>query len=76
MADAASGVSWTLPWDEYLFPNLDFSVHLERPPEGTWMAMDAVTRPGPLGAGQCTAVLHDERGRVGSSTQTLLVQAR
>lgn len=76
MADAASGVSWVLPWDRYQFPNLDFSAHLERPPEGEWMAMDAVTRPGPMGAGQCTSVLYDERGRVGTSTQTLVIRSR
>jgi hypothetical protein len=37
------------------------------------MAMDAVTRLGPAGAGLCTSVLSDERGRVGVSTQTLRV---
>lgn len=76
MADAASGVSWQVPWEDFAFPNLDFSVHLERRPEGHWTAMDAVTRPGPEGAAQCVAVLHDERGRVGISTQTLLIQPR
>lgn len=76
MADAASGVSWQLPWERYLFPNVDFSLHLERPPAGEWMAMDAVTRPGAAGAGQCSAVLHDERGRVGISTQTLAIRER
>lgn len=76
MADAASGVSWTLAWDAYLFPNLDYSLHLERPPAGEWMAMDAVTRIGPAGAGQCTAVLFDRDGRVGTSTQTLMVAKR
>lgn len=76
MADAASGVSWELDWGAFTFPNLDVSIHLERPPEGEWMAMDAVTRPGPLGAGQCTAVLSDATGRVGLSTQTLAIAAR
>jgi hypothetical protein len=76
MADAASGVSAVLPWDEYLFVNLDLGIHLERPPHGEWMAMDAQTRIGDLGAGQCTAVLSDDLGRVGTSTQTLLVERR
>jgi hypothetical protein len=76
MADAASGVSWQLPWDEYQFPNVDLSMHLERQPVGDWMAMDAVTRVGPAGAGQCTAVLFDSRGRVGTSAQTLLIERR
>jgi hypothetical protein len=76
MGDAASGVSWELDWGTFAFPNVDFSVHLEREPEGEWLAMDAVTRPGPLGAGQTTAVLHDRRGRLGISTQTLSISAR
>jgi Thioesterase-like superfamily len=76
MADAASGVSAVLPWDEYLFVNVDLGIHLERPPHGEWMAMDAQTRIGDVGAGQCTAVLSDGLGRVGTSTQTLLVERR
>jgi hypothetical protein len=76
MADAASGVSWQLPWEQYQFPNVDYSLHLQRPPEGEWMAMDAVTRPGASGSGQCTAVLRDISGRVGVSTQTLVISRR
>jgi hypothetical protein len=76
MADAASGVSAALDWSTYAFPNVDFGVHLERAPEGEWMAMDAVTRPGPHGMGQCTGVLSDRRGRLGISTQSLLIAER
>ena len=76
MVDAASGVSAMLPWDEYLFVNLDLAVNLERPPRGEWMAMDAQTRIGDTGAGQCTAVLSDGLGRVGTSAQSLLVERR
>jgi hypothetical protein len=73
MADAASGISYELDWKAWVFINVDLGIHLERPPEGEWMAMDAVTRMGPAGAGLCTSVLSDERGRVGVSTQTLRV---
>jgi hypothetical protein len=76
MADAASGVSALLPWDRYLFVNLDLAINLERPPRGDWMAMDAQTRIGDGGAGQCTSVLSDGLGRVGTSAQTLLVERR
>ena len=48
-----------------MFINVELGIHLERPPEGYWMAMDATTRLGPSGAGLCTSVLSDERGRVG-----------
>lgn len=73
MADAASGVSHVLDWERWLFINVDLGIHLERAPAGEWMAMDAVTRPGPSGAGLCVGVLSDARGRVGVSTQTLRV---
>src|SRR5215210_2808209 len=73
MADAASGISHVLDWTRWLFINVDLGIHLERVPEGEWMAMDAVTRLGPAGASLCTSVLSDERGRVGVSTQTLRV---
>jgi hypothetical protein len=73
MADAASGISHVLDWTQWVFINVELGIHLERPPEGEWMAMEAETRLGPSGAGLCTSVLSDERGRVGVSTQTLRV---
>ena len=73
MADAASGISHVLDWTEWVFINVELGIHLERLPEGEWMAMDATTRVGASGAGLCTSVLSDERGRVGVSTQTLRV---
>jgi hypothetical protein len=76
MADAASGVSARLDWDEWLFVNVDLGVHLERPPRGDWMAMDAETRISDAGAGLCTSVLSDGLGRVGVTTQSLLVSPR
>lgn len=76
MADAASGVSAMLDWSAYTFVNVDLGIHLERPPVGEWLAMAAETRLGPAGAALCTSVLHDEAGRVGASTQSLLVAKR
>ena len=76
MADAASGVSAALRWEEWLFVNVDLGIHLSRPPEGEWMAMDARTVIGPTGMGLCTSTLSDEQGGVGVSTQSLLVAPR
>ena len=73
MGDAASGISAVLDWQRYAFMNMDLTVHLERPPQGDWLAMDAVTRPRASGAGVCTSVLSDTRGRVGVTAQSLLV---
>jgi hypothetical protein len=76
MTDAASGVSAMLDWHRFVFVNVDLTLHLERPPHGEWMAMDARTRMGDAGAGVCTAVLSDGLGRVGVSAQSLLVEPR
>jgi hypothetical protein len=76
MADAASGISAVLDWQRFAFMNVDFTVHLERPPQGEWLAMDAVTRPRSSGAGVCTSVLYDTRGRLGVTAQSLLVGPR
>ena len=76
MADAASGISNTLDWTRFTFANVDFSVALERPPAGAWLAMDAHTRAGDRGAAVCVGVLSDASGRVGVSTQALFVAAR
>ena len=76
MADAASGVSSVLDWAKWMFVNVDLGVHLERPPEGEWMAMAATTQLGDHGAALCTSRLYDLRGRVGVSAQSLLVGPR
>lgn len=76
MGDAASGISAALDWDDWNFLNVDFSVALERPPAGEWLAMDAVTTFGTQGAAVCTAVYSDRDGRVGTSSQALLVAPR
>lgn len=76
MADAASGISAVLDWAAWTFVNIDLGIHLERAPAGEWTAMAATTRPGPSGAGVCSSVLFDARGRVGMSTQSLVVIRR
>jgi hypothetical protein len=76
MADAASGISAALPWESWLFVNVDLGIHLGRPPRGEWMAMAARTVIGPTGMGLCTSTLGDEHGAVGVSTQSLLVAPR
>jgi Acyl-CoA thioesterase N-terminal domain/Acyl-CoA thioesterase C-terminal domain len=75
-ADYGNGVSAILPFESYLFINPDITVHVERPPEGEWIGLDAVTRLSDRGAGDATTVLYDERGRIGTGVQHLLVQRR
>lgn len=76
MADAASGLSAVLDWQRWMFINVDLGVHLMRRPRGEWMAMAASTTAGPEGVGLCVGELYDSDGRIGVSTQSLLVAPR
>jgi hypothetical protein len=76
MTDAASGISAALDWNRATFANVDLSVALHRPPAGEWLGMDATTVLGGTGAAQCYAVLFDEAGAIGRSTQSLFVEPR
>jgi hypothetical protein len=75
-ADVGNGISAVLDWREYVFINVDLTVHFERMPEGEWVCVDAVTRPQPSGIGTAESVLSDQRGRIGRAAQSLLIAAR
>jgi hypothetical protein len=76
IADVGNGISAVLNPLEYLFINVDLTVHLERMPEGEWICVDAVTRPRPNGIGSAESELSDRRGRIGRAVQTLLFAER
>jgi Thioesterase-like superfamily len=73
-ADSGNGVSAALDYHRFVFINTDLSVHLLRPPAGTWVCLDAVTHVD--GLGLTDTALWDERGRIGRAAQTLLVRER
>ena len=75
-ADFGNGISAALPFDRFLFINADLAIHVVRPPEGEWIGLDAHTSLIGGGVGVAESVLHDERGPVGRSFQTLVVQPR
>ncbi len=75
-ADSGNGISVEFPIDRFLFVNTELTVHLARMPEGEWVCLDAVTRIGSTGVGLAQSVLWDERGRIGSGNQSLLVAPR
>jgi len=75
-ADVGNGISAVLDWREYVFINVDLTVHFERMPEGEWVCVDAVTRPQPTGVGTAESVLSDTRGRIGRAAQSLLIAQR
>jgi hypothetical protein len=76
IADVGNGISAVLDPREFLFINVDLTVHLERMPEGEWVCVDAVTRPRRSGLGSAEAELSDRRGRIGRGVQTLLFAER
>ena len=74
-ADFGNGVSRVLP-DTWLFINPDLTVHLARPAEGPWVCLRSATWPSPQGVGLAESALWDERGRLGRSCQSLLLDHR
>jgi hypothetical protein len=75
-ADVGNGISAVLDWREYVFINVDLTVHFERMPAGEWVCVDAVTRPQPTGIGTAESVLSDTSGRIGRAAQSLLIAQR
>lgn len=75
-ADFGNGVSAALPFEKYLFINADLTIHLQRPPRGEWIGLDARTLLHGGGTGLSESVLHDMSGPVGRAFQTLVVQPR
>ena len=74
-ADFGNGISWVLNrGDGYRFINADLALHLHRHPIGEWVALEAATYPEPLGVGLAESRLYDERGPLGRSLQSLLIE--
>lgn len=74
--DSASGVSAVLDPAAWGFLNTELTVHVLRPPEGSWLCLDAATTLGPGSVGMAVGAVHDERGLVARSSQALLVARR
>jgi hypothetical protein len=73
-ADFGNGVAAELPFAGSLFINPDLTIQLHRPPVGEWICLDARTRFGTPGVGSAESALWDERGRIGRSIQSLLIE--
>lgn len=73
-ADFGNGVSAALARGVYRFINPDLSIHLHRYPAGEWVGLDATTAAEPVGVGLARSTLHDERGSIGVSLQSLLIE--
>jgi hypothetical protein len=75
-ADVGNGISSPVDYREFLFLNVELTVHIELLPAGEWIGVDAVTFPRPSGVGVAESVLFDRDGRVGRAAQTLLLSGR
>jgi hypothetical protein len=73
VADFGNGISAALPFGEWRFINPDLTIHLQRLPAGEWVGLDATTWPEAGGIGLAESELFDERGRIGRSLQSLLL---
>ncbi len=76
LIDVANGVAGRVAPEDALYPNLDFTAHLFRKPEGELTGLDTTASFGPDGAGLTQSVLHDEAGPLGTLAQSLTVRPR
>lgn len=74
LVDTANGVAVRQAPTEWMFPNVDLTVHLHRRPEGPWVGLDTRVVFGPTGLGLTSTVLHDRLGEVGTAEQCLTVR--
>ncbi|MFR9749806.1 hypothetical protein ACL02S_02080 [Nocardia sp. 004] len=70
----ANGIAVRRHPTEWMFPNLDFTVHLHRQPRGPWTGLDTTVTFGPNGQGLTSTTLHDLNGPLGAAQQTLTVR--
>lgn len=74
LVDTANGIAAREKPSEWMFPNLDLSIHLHRQPEGRWVGLDTAVVFGGTGQGLTTTILHDLAGPVGYAQQILTVR--
>ena len=76
LVDTANGIAVRESPEEWLFPNLDLSIHLHRQPGPGPVGLDTTVVFGPDGQGLTSTVLHDGTGPVGRAAQILTVRPR
>jgi hypothetical protein len=72
-ADFSNGLSRFADSTEWVFMNSDLSIHLARPAQGEWVALDGESIWHRGGRGVATSHLFDEIGPIGRATQTLFL---
>jgi len=76
VADCGNGISGWIDLREWLYANVDLTIHLHREPTGEWVGLDARSVIGPSGAGTAVSTLSDLAGPVGHGVQALVVRRR
>jgi hypothetical protein len=74
LVDTANGIAVRHSPQDWMFPNVDLTVHLHRQPTGSWVGLDTTVIFGPAGHGMTSTVLHDILGPVGQAAQTLTLR--
>lgn len=74
LADCGNGISRNSELTDATFVNPDLTIVLHRLPESEWLASSAISHWEPTGIGLSQATLFDEKGPVGTASQTLLIQ--
>ncbi|MBO6562374.1 MAG: thioesterase family protein [Nisaea sp.] len=75
LADWATGLSrpdW-VDRNKVMFPNPEITIHLQRPIEGEWLAVDSQPHWNPSGLGITTSDLYDTKGYLGRATQPVVL---
>ena len=74
LVDLANGIATRQPPSEWMYPNVDLTIHLHRQPAGRWVGLDTTVVFGPSGQGITSSVLHDLAGPIGHAHQMLTVR--
>jgi len=74
LVDTANGIAVRQSPTEWMFPNVDLTIHLHRQPHGRWVGLDTSVTFGSDGHGLTSTVLHDLDGPVGRAEQILTVR--
>lgn len=75
-ADFPNGISHVVDPRRTSFVNPDLTVYVNRLPVDGWVLVDARTWLEPTGTGVAEGTLHDRKGRIGRSVQSLVVEPR
>ena len=74
LADTANGIAPRGAPNQWLFPNVDYTVHLIREPEPGWIGLDTRASYGTTGLGLTSSTIHDVHGPVGRLEQSLTIR--